>query len=66
MKMNSLDWAAWVLVVIGALSWGVLGAFKLDLVTIVFGTSPVLVQIVYILIGLAGLYSLYKMTTMKK
>ena len=66
MKMNELDWAAWVFVIIGALSWGVLGAFKLDLVTMVFGTSPTLTQLVYILIGLSGLYWLYRMITMKK
>lgn len=66
MKMNELDWAAWVLVIIGALSWGVLGAFKLDLVTMVFGTSPTLTQLVYILIGLSGLYWLYRMVIMKK
>ncbi len=66
MKMNSLDWAAWVFVVIGAVNWGLVGAFKLDLVMTVFGTSPVLVQVMYILIGLSGLFTLYKMITMKK
>jgi len=66
MKMNELDWAAGVLAVIGALNWGLVGAFKFDVVMTVFGTSPVLVQLVYILVGLSGLYWLYKMLTMKK
>ena len=66
MKMSELDWAAWSFVVIGALNWGLVGAFKFDLVQTVFGTSPALVQLVYILVGLSGLYSLYKMMTMKK
>ena len=66
MKMKELDWVAWVFVTLGALNWGLVGAFKLDLVQTVLGTSPGLVQLVYILIGLSGLYTLYKMSTMKK
>ncbi len=66
MKMNELDWAAWVLMVIGAINWGLVGAFKFDLVQTLFGTSPVLVSVVYILVGLSGLYTMYKMMTMKK
>lgn len=66
MKMKELDWVAWTFVVLGALNWGLVGAFKLDLVQTILGTSPGLVQLVYILIGLSGLYSLYKMSSMKK
>ena len=65
-KMSELDWAAWVFVVIGALNWGLVGAFKFDLVMTILGTSPALVQLVYILVGLSGLYMLYQMMTMKK
>ena len=65
-KMTEIDWAAWVLMLIGALNWGLVGAFKLDLVMTILGTSPALAQLVYILIGLSGLYWLYKMMTMKK
>lgn len=66
MKMSELDWAAWVFVMIGAVNWGLVGAFKLDLLMTIFGTSPVLVQLVYILVGLSGLYWLYKMLVLKK
>ncbi len=66
MKMKELDWVAYVLVTLGALNWGMVGAFRLDLVQIVLGTSPALVQLVYILIGLSGLYWLYKMSQGKK
>lgn len=66
MKMKEVDWLAYVLVTIGALNWGLVGAFRLDLVQTVLGTSPALVQLVYILVGLSGLYSLYKMTTKGK
>ena len=66
MRMKEVDWLAYVLVTVGALNWGLVGAFRLDLVQTVLGTSPALVQLVYILVGLAGLYSLYKMTTKGK
>lgn len=66
MKMNEVDWAAGILVIVGAINWGLVGAFKFDVVMTVFGTSPWLTQVVYILVGLSGLYWLYRMLTMKK
>ncbi len=65
MKMKELDWVAYILIVVGALNWGLIGAFRLDLVQMILGSSPTLVQLVYVLVGLAGLYTLYKMTMMK-
>ena len=58
--MKNIDVAAAALVIIGALNWGLAGAFHLDLVATLFGmkfgeTSP-LSTIVYSLVGLAGLY----------
>lgn len=64
--MNDLEWGMWVLVVIGAINWGLFGAFKFDVVATVLGTSPQLASVMYILIGLAGVYTLIKMITMKK
>ena len=64
--MKELDWVVNLFVTFGALNWGLVGAFKLDLVTTILGTSPALVQLLYVLIGLAGLYQLYKMTTKSK
>lgn len=66
MKMKELDWVANIFVIFGALNWGLVGAFNLDLVKTILGTSPALVQLLYVLIGLAGLYQLYKMTTKSK
>jgi len=58
--MKQIDMLAAVLVIIGALNWGLAGAFHLDLVAVVFGmkfgeTSALTVGI-YSLVGLAGLY----------
>ena len=58
--MKKLDVLAAALVVIGALNWGLAGAFHLDLVATVFGMrfgeTSALSTAVYSLVGLAGLY----------
>ena len=59
MKLNWLDWTALVLVIIGALNWGLIGAANINLVTKLLGTIPVLVKTVYIVVGLGGLYTIY-------
>jgi uncharacterized membrane protein YuzA (DUF378 family) len=53
--MKNLDVIAAVLVVIGALNWGLVGIFQFNLVAALFGTS-VISSIVYTLVGLSGLY----------
>lgn len=68
MKMKDIDWVAYVLTTIGALNWGLIGVggSELNLIQTILGTSPALVQLVYIAIGLSGMYWMYKMTTMKR
>lgn len=54
-----MDITALVLVIIGALNWGLIALFNFDLVATLFGGSTtVLSRIVYGLVGLAGLYSI--------
>lgn len=63
MGMNKvLLLVSFILVVIGAINWGLAGLFGIDLVHYLFGGIPVLMKVVYILVGLAGLVmlSLYK------
>lgn len=57
-KMSTLDWIVVILVVVGALNWGLVGLFGLDLVATLFGAMSLLSRIVYVLVGLAGLYKL--------
>ncbi len=54
-----MDTLALVLVIIGALNWGLIGLFEFDLVASIFGgqTAPIS-RIIYGLVGLAGLYSI--------
>ena len=58
--MKQLDVFATVLVVVGALNWGLVGLAQFDLVAALFGlqfgeTSP-MTSLVYALVGLAGVY----------
>ena len=53
--MRKLDLLALVLVIVGALNWGLVGAAKFDLVKALFGDT-ILTVIVYLLVGAAGVY----------
>lgn len=54
--MKNLDTVALVLVLLGALNWGLVGLFNVNLVTLVLGTMPGAEKVVYILIGLSAVY----------
>jgi len=53
---NALDWIAWILVVVGAVNWGLVGALRIDLVALLFGDMTAVSRAIYVLVGLAGLY----------
>lgn len=57
-KMSGLDWLAMILVIVGAVNWGLVGAFNFNLVDVIFGSWPTIVRIVYVIVGLSGLYVL--------
>lgn len=54
--MKSLHILTFLLVVIGALNWGLVGLFDLNLVTVILGGLPGLEQLVYVLVGASGVY----------
>jgi len=64
--MKSIDWIAWVFVIIGALNWGFIGLANLNFVQTVFGIGTALTQFIYILIGLGGLYMTWTALGKKK
>lgn len=55
MKLNTLDIIALVLVIVGGLNW-LFVALGFNLVTLVVGFSPMLVEVVYWLVGLSAIY----------
>ena len=56
--MKVLNNIALTLVIVGALNWLLIGLFGFNLVEAIFGTFTWLTRIIYILVGLSGLYSL--------
>ena len=59
---NSIDWIAHILVLVGGLNWGLVGLLNFDLVTAIFGKKSSFARIVYSLVGLAGLHTIYLAT----
>jgi len=56
MKMSALEWVAFILVVVGAINWGLVGLFSFDLVATIFGDMSVISRIVYVLVGVSAVY----------
>ena len=56
---RQMDTLALILIVIGALNWGLVGIFQFDLVAAIFGgMSGVVSRIIYTLVGLAGIWGI--------
>ena len=56
--MKVIDKIALVLVVIGAINWGLIGFFNFNLVSTIFGDMTVISRIIYALVGISGLWSI--------
>ena len=51
-----LDKLALLLTIVGAINWGAIGLFSLDLVALIFGNMSLLSRIIYSLVGAGGLW----------
>lgn len=56
--MKIIDKIALILIIIGAINWGLIGFFKFDLVAAIFGQMSVLSRIIYALVGISGLWGI--------
>jgi hypothetical protein len=56
MKMTPLGTIALILVVIGALNWGLVGIVNFNVVDFLLGQGSPLARIIYALVGLSGIY----------
>ncbi len=54
--MKIIDKIALVLIIVGAINWGLIGIFNFNLVETIFGGFSVLSRIIYILVGISGLW----------
>lgn len=56
--MKILNPITLLLVIVGGLNWGLVGAFDFDLVAAIFGQGAPLSRIVYVLVGLSALWQI--------
>ncbi len=54
--MKMLHIVAFLLTVVGALNWGLVGLFNFNLVTTLFSSVPTVERVVYVLVGLSAVY----------
>jgi len=64
--MKNLDLVATILLVVGGLNWGLVGAANFDLVAAIFGPMSPLSRIVYVLVGLAAVYRILQWKSMDR
>lgn len=56
--MKIIDEIALFLIVIGAINWGLIGLFNFNLVDTIFGTASLISRIIYVLVGISGLWGI--------
>ena len=56
MNTKGLDYTLLALVIVGAVNWGLIGLFRFDLVSFLFGDMSWLTRIIYGIVGIGGLY----------
>jgi uncharacterized membrane protein YuzA (DUF378 family) len=61
--MKSLNLVTLVLLIVGGLNWGLVGAFQFDLVAALFGgQDAMLARVVYVLVGLSAVWQVVSLT----
>jgi uncharacterized protein len=58
-KCGFLGVIAVIILIIGGLNWGLVGLFGFNLVEYLFSTMPLVVRLIYIIVGLAALYKIF-------
>ena len=63
--MRNVDAVAALLVIVGAINWGLVGVARFNLVTALFGDT-IVSSIVFALVGLAGVYLVVQARSMPR
>ena len=58
---NPWDWASSILCSVGAINWGLLSFTNFNLVEAIFGEDTTMTNLIYGLVGIAGLWSGYRL-----
>lgn len=61
--MKWVEQGATLLVIVGALNWGLVGLLNVNVVNSLLGAWPAVEKVVYILVGVSGLWLFYKSWT---
>lgn len=56
--METLQKAALVVTIIGAINWGLIGLFDFNLVSYIFGVDTIMSRIIYSLVGITGIINI--------
>ena len=59
MGKNIIDFVAWILVIAGALNWGIIGVLNLNLADKFLSSMPILSRVVYVVVGVAGIWIIF-------
>lgn len=64
--MSAIDYIAMALLIVGGLNWAMVGLFDVDVVATLFGAGSPATRLVYVLVGIAALYSIYTAAKMSR
>lgn len=56
--MKILNYIALIITIIGAVNWGLIGVADYNLVEMLFGTMSMITRVIYVLVGVSGIYLL--------
>ena len=62
-NLNAFDWLTLVLLIVGGLNWGMISVFNIDLVSSLYGVMTMASRIIYGLVGLSAVYTMYILST---
>lgn len=56
---KTIDLIALILLIIGGINWGLVGAFDFNVVQAIFGSIQIVADIIYVLIGISAIYGIF-------
>ena len=56
--METLQKICLVFTIIGAIVWGIIGIFNVNIIDMIFGVESIISRIIYTLVGIAGLINI--------
>ncbi len=56
--METIQKICLVLTIIGAIVWGIIGIFNVNIVDMIFGVESIISRIIYTLVGIAGIVNI--------